>query len=288
MSKDLGERPPLEKILSYVWQATVKAHVEIKWYLNDLERILLEQGMSPGIIGFRRQDNTSRILDVSAGYGFPAREMRWRGWDVVLNEPSQAMRDLADIKTSILGVVMGDVATLHYETALHWQEFKKRCQAEAYDAAWCLGNSLPYASGWGNEVLDVEHTQKEILKVLLSFREVLKRGGLLVVTKHKDDFPDGEGRFAQSIIGNTVVNPRIYKFKTELYNEPATRIRHWKREACAENLDPETVHKHDVQSYALRDEELQSVLEQVDFRDVQRRDIHGDNPGYTTFIARKG
>lgn len=224
----------------------------------------------------------AKILDAAAGYGFPAREMRQRGWGIVLNEPSQAMRNLAHVHTASLGIFIGSVAELKYTSTLRWQEFQEHDKPEGYDAVVCLGNSLPYATGWGDESLDPERARIEIQKSLAGFCWILEREGTLVVTKHRDD------SLVRGVKGRAVVDStRIYEFETELIVTDETGVRHWRMKVEDKILQPGIVYQYDAQSYALRDDGLITMMEQVGFRNIQRRDIKGDNPGYTTFVARK-
>lgn len=284
-------KPPLEEILPLIWAPTLKAHIDIDWYLNDLERLVLEYHMRPSRVG---------VIDVAAGIGFPSHWLTEKGrWFIHVNEPDENMRRIgrSDLPWDIRSNPPGYSAPGRYDTTYRWQDFPTHMlpsQQGRYEVVLCLGNSLPYAGGWGIETVDIEQAQTEIEKSVAGFSWLLQPGGILVVTKHRDDFPDAEGTCGIGVYGKLGYEHEElfekYDFKTEVWNNPKTRIRHWmialKREQGEESATEQRF-VYDVQSYALRDEELQSMLEQAGFRDIQRRDILGDQKGYATFVARK-
>jgi SAM-dependent methyltransferase len=106
----------------------------------------------------------ARVLDCAAGTGELAVGLALRGFDVVASDASAAMiartRALADRHGARVRAV-----------TCAWEELDRQRWGEAYDAVFCVGNSLTHAPG-----RDARRA------ALAQMRGVLREGGLLVVT----------------------------------------------------------------------------------------------------------
>jgi SAM-dependent methyltransferase len=109
-------------------------------------------------------DSGARVLDCAAGTGQLAVGLALRGLKVVATDASSAMiqrtRELADRHRVDLEAIR-----------CPWSELNRRGWEYAFDAVFCVGNSLTHADGRAGR-----------RAALAAMRGVLRDGGLLVVT----------------------------------------------------------------------------------------------------------
>lgn len=109
-------------------------------------------------------DSGARVLDCAAGTGQLAVGLALRGFKVVATDASTAMikrtRKLADRHRVDLEAM-----------TCPWSEFDRHGWEHAFDAVFCVGNSLTHATGSAGR-----------RAALAAMRGVLRDGGLLVVT----------------------------------------------------------------------------------------------------------
>jgi SAM-dependent methyltransferase len=106
----------------------------------------------------------ARVLDCAAGTGVLAVGLALRGFDVVASDASGAMVERTRALAAHHGVEVPAVRCV-------WDELDRQGWEGAFDAVFCVGNSLAHAAG-----------QSGRRAALASMRGLLRQDGLLVVT----------------------------------------------------------------------------------------------------------
>lgn len=117
-----------------------------------------------------READARRVIDIACGTGMHAIELARRGYKVVGADPSAPMIERARENASDAGVEARFLVAGFGELA------EKLALSGQFDAALCLGNSLPHALGAGD--LD---------DALADFAAVLRPGGLLLIQSRNFD-----------------------------------------------------------------------------------------------------
>jgi glycine/sarcosine N-methyltransferase len=121
----------------------------------------------PFFVGLFQEHGVQRVLDAACGTGHHAIALARRSYAVVGSDLSQAMVERARANAAAAGVKvalavagLGELVTL----------------GETFDAALCLGNSLPHLL-----------TAEAVADALADFAAVLQPGGLLVIQNRNFD-----------------------------------------------------------------------------------------------------
>jgi SAM-dependent methyltransferase len=117
----------------------------------------------------------ARVLDCAAGTGELAVGLRLKGFDVTATDASRAMiertRNLAAARGVALRVAV-----------CSWEQLVEQGWSNGFDAVWCVGNSIAHAPG-----------RAARRAALGQMAEVLRPGGLLVLTSRNWELVRGEG-----------------------------------------------------------------------------------------------
>ncbi len=134
---------------------------DINKYLKELLVIFKGVGIS----------KKSRILDVSAGGGFPSFELLQNGYQV---DCMDAMQDEIDV---FMSKVEKTNIKVNYKKGF-WEELPK-LYSDKYDLLMCRGNSFIYADhGWNQEIEIVpEKSLAKFSEILKIFHDSLRGGG---------------------------------------------------------------------------------------------------------------
>lgn len=134
---------------------------DVKKYLKELLAVFKEIGIS----------KKSKILDVSAGGGFPSFELLRDGYQV---DCMDAMQDEIDV---FMGKAQKSKLKVNYKRGF-WEELPKLYR-DKYDLLMCRGNSFIYADhGWNQEIEIIpEKSLAKFLEILKIFYGSLRGGG---------------------------------------------------------------------------------------------------------------
>ena len=174
-----------------------------------------------------QQHGVQRVLDAACGTGHHAIELARRGYDVVGADLSAPMIErarqngaTAGVKAAFFVAGLGELAR----------------PGETFDAALCLGNSLPHLL-----------TADEVAAALVDFANVLRPGGLLVIqNRNLDRVWAGQERFMPPQVHRSGeeewIFVRFYDFHRTTLTFNMLRLRRgkdgWAQDAASTELRP--------------------------------------------------
>lgn len=143
----------------------------IKDFTDDIENLFVSIGIN----------KSSKIIDVSAGGGFPALDLILKGYKIDCIDASEDEIELFNKKATDYKLDVRCKKVL-------WENTPKLGKNGAYDFLFCRGNSFIYAGGGWNTEQDVNETEskKSFEQTLKNFYNLLKKGGYMYIDKFKD------------------------------------------------------------------------------------------------------
>lgn len=160
-----------KRSIAFFWDEAVQIMYNEAAFVLELKRILRELGIT----------KRSKILDASAGTGFPGAALLRDGYDITFNDASKEM--LRRLKMKL---------PKNYHRKIYnltWEKLPKIRQK--YDLVFCRGNSLIYAQSWNKK--GSKTSQRAIRQGLEGMRKILKLGGTLWVDINSaDEFRGGK------------------------------------------------------------------------------------------------
>ncbi len=245
-----------------VWDTDLKILYPRKKFTSEIIKILTRLKL----------DSNSKILDASAGTGFPALELIKEGFQITINDASVQMLNLlkSNVKKSSLKV------SRIYN--LPWHLLDKSIKSE-FDLVFCRGNSLIYAKSWHKKLNTSEGLQDDIILNLRNFYNLLNPGGILWV----DITSDKEISTGPKIVNKEKGKVDGIKFQStwKIYHD-------YKRKLRTVNINIDYNHKkysHTLYSYLLNSSELKELLKIVGFKKIRK--IKPKYEIYTVLIAQK-
>jgi SAM-dependent methyltransferase len=217
-------------------------------------------------------NKNSRILDSSAGGGFPAIHLRADGYDVDCMDLMQDEIDVFQEKAKENNV-SGEI------NKIAWKEIPENYEKENFNFILCRGNSFIYADGGWNESQQVEK-QKSLSsygETLRIFYDALKPGGYLYIDKFMDDEIPHKDVVAKIIVEG---KEEDLIFFTEKMPEKGMR------RAMMIRKDSEGVESGvPNMTYNLSNDELEEMMKRVGFK-VEKLDMKTESH-FTVWLARK-
>lgn len=237
--------------------------VQLLWddeYVKSLESLLRGRGVQT-------------ILDCGGGTGFPAIELRARGWDVAY----------VDNSTEMVESFCGNCASRNVQMPtyqLDWLELSEAL-GKQFDALLCRGNSLIYVGSWQSGVVAPD-TRELIRKALRQFYLSLNEGGLLYLDLIGSHEYDRAAYPIRSEYAGTLPDGSEVSLIWEVSHDYTTRTRAWRTVVERDGVTfDQTYH-----SYLLRHSELRSDLQAAGFRQIESCAPEADH-GYNVFLAHK-
>jgi SAM-dependent methyltransferase len=132
------------------------------WLVPD--ELLAPQGSAEAFAGLVDLEPGARVLDCACGPGHLAVGLALCGLEVVATDASAAMID----RTRALADEHGAAVTAQ---ACVWEDLADRDWGGAFDAVFCVGNSLAHAAG-----MDARR------RALAAMTAVVRKGGMVVIT----------------------------------------------------------------------------------------------------------
>jgi len=250
--------------VDFIWDVCTEFLYDRELYVDSLS----------GILG---NHNSKKILDCSCGTGFPAIELKKRGFDLVCSDASiNAVKILkTKLKTENISMPVLNVK---------WQELNSFF-GEEFDAVLCRGNSISYADSWGRNPADLSRTREEILVSLRNMYSVIKKGGLLYI----DIASLNKNNSLNSVFEKEFSSGKL-KGKKLTINSKVNHLLPEKKRQWVLNVLVEPENKtHSIYSegYLLDEPELISMLKQTGFKEILPcREIKGEKI-YNAFITIK-
>ena len=235
-----------------------------KAYCNDMERLLSESGIT----------RDSRILDLSAGGGFPALGLLEKGYRVESADGFADEVELYNTRAKERGIESSC-------TEVMWADLPSRFEQRSYDMILCRGNSFVYAAGgWNQEAtIEPETALDEYTAAARIFASLLKPDGLLYIDKFKDSESSHKETVAKIRIGQGESEELI--FWTERLPEKKTRRASMLRKK-ADGTETGTPNI----SYDLTFPELVTVLEKAGFDSISPTNLASEKT-FDILLARK-
>lgn len=250
------------QLLAHHW----KLGCQLLW--NEAELIA-------GLEAFMRENHIETVLDVSGGNGFPAIELRRRGWNIAYNDGNAQMKQ--QVETQIKAEDKEFLAAMPC-TQSSWQELDKVIPPDSYDMLMCRGNSLPYAISWSvNQLCAPEEATKIIKQALINFKKILRPGGVLLVDKS-----EFESSGIYVIDKQGVVDSEKCQIHWVFVNDLELGIRRWDQY----NTVGEKTTCLTLYSLLITEEMLLNWLTDTGFVSVCKTPLKGENI-YTVYTARK-
>ncbi len=253
-----------EPTFAELWDACVyNLLYDVSGYLNELKDLFLDLNIT----------KESLIIDVAAGGGFPAIELSTEGYNIVACDGFSDQVDLFNQKAKDINA---DIDC----KKLMWQDLTKEFYPNSFDLLFCRGNSFIYAGGGWNE--NVEITTNESLakykETLSNFYSLLKPGGTIYVDKFKDTETSH-----REIVGQVQIKdskPENLVFWTERNSSKKMR------QASMILEGDKGERKIPNVTYDLLGSELETVLQEVGFKNIRRMSLKNEKI-FDTWIAQR-
>ncbi len=251
--------------ISELWDDCVNSLVyDPNEYTDDLERLFKKLKIN----------TESKILDSSAGSGFPALELAKRGYSVDCMDVSKEAIEIFNRKAHNSNL---DIKCKQ----LSWLEIPNHYSKDNFDLLFCRGNSFIYAAGgWDSE----SKTSREIAlenyeKTLKVFYDSIKPGGSIYI----DKFKDSEEK-SKAMVGKIKIGEEEYDwyFHRNPMEESKTR------EAGMILRDKRGKENPIVsfQTYLLSENELTGLMKKVGFSDIEKITLESETH-FDIWLARK-
>lgn len=207
--------------------------------------------------------NATEILDCAAGTGFPALQLRQRGYNL----------DCSDMDQEMIRAFQGNAIEMAVSAkieCLEWSELDKL--GKQYDFILCRGNSLVYDGSWdgGQEIALANKIEKDIT----AMADRLRPGGYLYIDVARS-LRLGKAQYTLKS-GNAQ-----YSITEEVI--PCNGGRHWFMKV--EFKDQNFICERWSSNYSLK--ELQDTLQKIGFSNLDEVALSGERQNFAVIIARK-
>ena len=161
-----------EPSFAELWDKCVRNLLyDVSDYTRDIEELFTSKNIN----------KTSKILDISAGGGFPALDLSLKGYVIDCIDGSNDEVELFNKKSK------ENKLEVRCEKVL-WKDIASLHRNNSYDFLFCRGNSFIYAAGGWNieQDIDVTESKKVFEQTLVNFLALLKDGGYMYIDKFMD------------------------------------------------------------------------------------------------------
>jgi hypothetical protein len=229
-----------------LWDACLYNFIyDIDLYVSDVKNLFNKNNIS----------KDSKIIDVSAGTGFPAIELSKEGYNI---DCMDAMDDeIIEFNKK------AKKAKLNLKCKkLTWLNIPSVYKKNDYNLVFCRGNSFIYAAGGWNSLNKVSKQNSLDIyeKTLKIFYDLLKKDGVLYL----DKFPDGETpskvKIGEVKIANKKFDLIFYRAIKGDYREAAMLLRD---ESGKEKGLPNM-------TYPLSFAEIETMMKKIGFKNIRK------------------
>lgn len=254
-----------EPSFAELWEVCVyNLMYDVARYCDDIEKMFAYIGIT----------NTSRIIDVAGGGGFPALDLAARGFTIDCIDGFSDEVVLFNQRAEERGVSTRCKQVL-------WSELPGAFSSQTHDFMFCRGNSFIYAGGGWNELVEInkQSALKKYRDTAKIFFDLLKPGGYLYIDKFKDSEVSHKETVAQIRVNSG--EPEDLIFWTERFPEKKIRRASMIRRKTdgSESGIPNI-------TYDLTFPELEEILKEAGFSSVETLAIPSEHY-FDIRIARK-
>lgn len=210
-----------------------------------------------------------KILDCAAGSGFPAIDLRQRGYDVTCTDASEPMLERFRINAQAAGVDLRPIRA-------RWEELDSLYEDD-FDVVMCRGCSFLYAGTFDD---DVDPDPTALDRSLANFRRALRPGGRVYLDAPlEENLGEAEPKWIEHP-ARTIDGRRI-EMRERISADRQTRLRRWEVEL---SIDGE-VFSLERRSHYMPHADLLELIRRAGFEDVTRVEVSGES--YAVFAGRK-
>jgi len=204
-----------------------------------------------------RIKKSSKIIDTSAGTGFPALELTEKGYKI-------DCMDAMDDEIKVFHSKAKEKRIKIRCKKLRWLQIPKHYPKNKYNFVFCRGNSFIYASGGWNSYKKVNKKEslRKYEKTLQIFYNLLNDNGILYIDKFKDKEKPGKTKVGVVKIGEKEYELLFYteiKKKLNIRQAQMIMIDENGKERGLPNI-----------TYLLTMQELIKMLKKVGFKKVKK------------------
>ncbi len=232
-------------------------------YVGDLEDLFKKLGVH----------KSSKILDSSAGSGFPALELKQKGYSVECMDFSEQAIEVFERKARQRNVNLRC-------NRLSWLEIPSFYPKDFFDFVFCRGNSFIYASGgWESKgILDSSSALRDYERTLHSFYGSMAPRAWIYVDKFKDN-----EKFSKKQVGLVKIANKTYEWY--FYRNPIHQERVREAKMIFQNGE-ELLPIVDFKTYLLSFKELNGLMKKVGFRNIRKIRLPSEKD-FDIMIAQK-
>jgi ubiquinone/menaquinone biosynthesis C-methylase UbiE len=232
-------------------------------YKKDIEELFERLGIS----------KQSKIIDTSAGGGFPAIELSKEGYEIVSTDGFDDEVELFNRKAKEHGVNTQC-------KKVFWKDLPGLLSNNSFNFLFCRGNSFIYADGGWNAMveIDVAKAMENYESTMKVFYDLLKPGGWMYVDKFKDDETTHREKVGEIQVNGSPIEDLV--FWTQRFPEKKIRQASMIRKAGDnENSVPNI-------TYDLSGAELEKCMSKVGFKNIQKVSLPSEQH-FDVWMAQK-
>ncbi len=199
----------------------------------------------------------SKIIDTSAGTGFPALELTKKGYNI----------DCMDASDDEIKVFSQKAKKLNLKKKckkLTWLQIPEHYKKDNYNFVFCRGNSFIYAAGGWNksQKINKKKSLEKYEKTLKVFYDLLKDDGILYIDKFKDSEKPHKTKVGEVEIKNK-------KYDLLFYNEVNKKL-HQRYAAMLMKDEKGKESGLPNMTYLLGEKEVERLLKKVGFKQITK------------------
>jgi ubiquinone/menaquinone biosynthesis C-methylase UbiE len=250
--------------VSELWDDCIYSLVyNTKKYVQDIEALFKKLNIS----------KNSKILDSSAGSGFPAFELTQKGYNL----------SCMDFSKEAIGVFNKKAKQKKVNLKckkLAWLDIPKVWPKNYFDFIFCRGNSFIYASGgWGSKGnLKPNIALNNYKKTLKVFYDAMKPGAWIYIDKFKDNEKTSKEQVGKVKVGKQ-------EFDWYFYRNPMPKIHLREAKMILESED-EAWPIVNFKTYLLTFKEMKQIMKKIGFKKIKKIKIKSEID-FDILIAQK-
>lgn len=207
------------------------------------------------------------ILDCACGTGLPAVDLRARGFEITCSDGDPGM--LRQFRRNAKRREVSDDCVL-----AKWNELPNAIPHQ-YDYVMCRGNSLIYATSWG-EIGQPPATTEQLVESLIGISAQVATGGTLHIDLPSES-PLPEVTYPEAEVWGSPV-----RVTESVVTHNARRT--WHQEIAVGSQ----TYRFTTNSASLSPDTLCQMLRGLGFEQIRPVVLRGERPSYQVLLARKG